>query len=252
MTTNRFENKIAVVTGGSTGMGLETARLLAAGGASVVIANRDADAGEAAAAAIDGTVDFVRTDVTDRDSLDALFAEVRERHGRLDLAFNNAGGPMAFGPVEAVDPDTWSADVALNLTSIFESMRSEIALMRETGGGAIVNNASNLGLVGIGAGVSAYVAAKHGVVGLTKAAALEVATDDIRINAIASGGVDTPLFRSTMGATEEGRQQVTSFHPIGRVAQADEIARVAGFLLSDDASFVTGSTVTADGGWTAQ
>lgn len=252
MRTIRSTDRVAVITGGTTGIGLETARILIEGGARVVLAARRQKEGEKAVAELGDRAEFVRTDVTEDADLDALFDHIDRHHGRLDLAFNNAGGPMSVGRVGEDDPAVWRQDVALNLTSIHASLQREIPRMLAGGGGAIVNNASNLGLVGIGAGVSAYVAAKHGVVGLTKAAALEVADRGIRINAIASGGVDTPLFRATMGATPEGRAQITSFHPIGRVAEASEIARTAAFLLSEDASFITATTLAADGGWTAQ
>ncbi|MGY2062575.1 SDR family NAD(P)-dependent oxidoreductase, partial [Nocardia gipuzkoensis] len=139
----------------------------------------------------------------------------------------------------------------LNLTAVFHGLRYQVPALVASGGGAILNNASNLGVVGMGS-VAPYVAAKHGVVGLTRAVALETAAQGVRVNAIASGAVDTPAFRNSMGATPEGEASVAALHPLGRIARPEEIASLCAYLLSDEASFVTGAAVSIDGGFTAQ
>jgi NAD(P)-dependent dehydrogenase (short-subunit alcohol dehydrogenase family) len=200
-----------------------------------------------------GDAVFVRTDVTDQSQVKALIDTALDRYGKLDIAFNNVGGvgEGSRGPLAEETEEGWRSTVDLNLTSVFYSMRHEIPAMLRTGGGSIINNASNLGAVAL-PGAAAYVAAKHGVVGLTRAAALEHATSGVRVNAILPAGVDTPLFRSTMGATPEGEAFITGRHPVGRIASPEEIAPVVVFLASDAASFTTGASFAVDGGWTAQ
>ncbi len=251
---SRFEGKVVLVTGGATGMGLAAARRLASEGAAVVLAGRRKDVGEEAAEGIrasGGTALFVPTDVTvEADVAQVVQVAVRE-FGRLDAAFNNAGGGQAFGPLATLEGEGFAADVALNLHSIFYSLKHEIPAILAAGGGAVLNNASNLGVVGM-AGAAPYVAAKHGVVGLTRSAALELAQQGVRVNALITGGVDTPMFRGSMGATAEGAATIAGLHPLGRVAQPEEIAGFVAYLLSSEASFVTGAALAVDGGWTAQ
>jgi NAD(P)-dependent dehydrogenase (short-subunit alcohol dehydrogenase family) len=251
---DRFTGKVVLVTGGATGMGLSTARRLAAEGAAVVVAGRRKDVGEDAAQGIrdtGGEALFVPTDVTVEADVAALVDTAVREYGRLDAAFNNAGGGRAFGPVAAVASDAFADDIALNLHSTFYCLKYEIPAMLAGGGGAVVNNASNLGVVGM-PGAAAYVAAKHGVIGLTRSAALELAQQGVRVNALVTGGVDTPMFRGTMGATADGAAHIAGLHPVGRVARADEIAGFVAYLLSAEASFVTGAALAIDGGWTAQ
>ncbi|TDD55655.1 SDR family NAD(P)-dependent oxidoreductase [Saccharopolyspora elongata] len=254
MNTARFESKVVLVTGATSGIGEATSRRLAAEGAAVVLGARSKDVGEQLAADIRGTGGralFVPTDVTVESEVAALVRAAMEEFGRLDGAFNNAGAVSAFGAVQDIDDNSWRAEIDLNLSGVFYGLKHQVPAILSSGGGAIVNNASNLGVVGMGS-VSPYTAAKHGVVGLTKAVALENAAQGIRVNAIASGAVDTPAFRSTMGATPEGEAQIAGLHPIGRVSKPEEIAAFVAFLLSDEASFITGANLSIDGGFTAQ
>lgn len=250
----RFEGKVVLVTGGTSGMGEAVARRVAAEGGSVVLGARREDLGDEVVAGIraaGGTAEFVPTDVTVEADVARLVGTAVDRFGRLDAAFNNAGGGSAFGPLPELSEQAWRADVDLNLTSTFFSLKHEVPALLAAGGGAIVNNASNLGVVGMPL-TGPYVAAKHAVVGLTRTAALEVAERGVRVNALVTGGVDTPMFRGTMGATPEGAAQIAGLHPVGRVARPEEIASFAAYLLSDESTFVTGAALAIDGGWTAR
>jgi NAD(P)-dependent dehydrogenase (short-subunit alcohol dehydrogenase family) len=177
-----------------------------------------------------------------------LVGVVLERFGRLDGAFNNVGGVAAGRSITDLDAAAWRAELDLNLTSVFHCVKHELpALRASAGGGAIVNNASVLGVAGAG-GMAAYAAAKHGVVGLTRAAALECARDGIRVNALVTHAVDTPLFHSLAG----DHVDAAGLSPIGRLSRPDEVAAFAAFLLSDEAAFVTGAALAVDGGYSAQ
>jgi NAD(P)-dependent dehydrogenase (short-subunit alcohol dehydrogenase family) len=253
----RFDGKVVLITGGNSGMGRAAALRLAQEGAAVVLGARRKDLGDETAQAIrsaGGQALFVPTDVTVEAEVAALVAAGLREFGHLDAAFNNAGGAgelSSFGPVPSLDARGWEADVALNLTSVFYSLKHEIPALLDAGGGAVLNNASNLGVVGM-PGASSYVAAKHGVVGLTRSAALELAEQGVRVNALVTGGVDTPMFRGTMGATDEGAAQIRGLHPVKRLAEPAEIASFVAYLLSDETSFITGAALAIDGGWTAQ
>lgn len=251
----KLEGKVAIITGATSGIGQQTAVDFAAEGAKVVVAGRRRQEGEAIVHEISeagGEATFIQTDVTDEQQVADLVRQTVERYGKLDVAFNNAGTVSAFGALPDQTREAWQAEIDVNLSSVFYSMKHEIPAMLGNGGGSIINNASQLGAVGIGGGAGPYVAAKHGVVGLTRAAALEQAQSGVRVNAILPAGVDTPLFRSTMGATAEGAAQIASLHPVNRVSQPSEISPLVVYLASDQASFVTGSALAIDGGWTAQ
>ena len=251
----RLQGKVALVTGASSGIGEAAAKAMAAQGARVVLAARrteelDRVAEEIRAAG--GEAVGVRTDVSVDEDLGNAVRTAEERFGGLDIAFNNAGSMGTMGLVAEQDPKTWGEDLFTVLTTTFMSMRHEIPALLRRGGGVIVNNASQLGVVGFGAGISAYVAGKHGVIGLTKAAALEYAPQNIRVNAVALASVDTPMYRSSVGASEEMTAYFNSLHPLGRIATPEEAASAVAYLAGDDAAFFTGSVLVMDGGWTAR
>jgi NAD(P)-dependent dehydrogenase (short-subunit alcohol dehydrogenase family) len=236
-----FEGKVAIVTGGASGIGKATAIELARRGAQVIVADVT-DAGEAVAKDIGGR--FVRTDVTDPGQVDALVAAC---DGRLDIAFNNAGTSGNFGNVADTSVDEWRRVVDLNLIGVYLCMRAEIPLMQAGGGGVIVNTSSGAGLMGF-AGLSAYVASKHAVIGLTKTAALEYARAGIRINAVCPGTVRTPMLEGFVGGDESALQAMGKMMPIGRLATPEEIAAAVVWLCSEQSVYVTGVAMPVDGG----
>lgn len=251
--TPDFNGKTAIVTGAAAGIGAAIARALARGGANVVAADLDRDGLERIVAEIEaaGAKAVAQpTDVTDPAQVEAMVETAESRFGGLDLAVNNAGigGPSA--PLADYPLEGWQKVIDVNLNGVFYGLRYQIAAMTRRGkGGAIVNMASILGSVGF-AQSPAYVAAKHGVVGLTKTAALEYAQQGIRINAVGPGFIDTPLVANAMDA--DARAGIAALHPMGRLGKDAEVAALTCFLLSDEASFITGSYHLVDGGYTAQ
>ena len=251
--TGRLASKVVVVTGGGTGIGRAVAGRASAEGAAVVIAGRRSDVGERAAAELreaGGRALFVATDVTVEGDVERLVQAAVAEFGRLDGAFNNAGGVAATGPVDTLAAPDWHADLAQNLTGVFYSLKFEIPAIAAAGGGSIVNNASIGGVRGI-PGMTAYTAAKHGVVGLSRSAALENAGRGVRVNALVTGNADTPLYRRLIGVPDDGELPGPAPNPTGRVAALAELASFVTYLLSDDAAFITGATLAVDGGATA-
>lgn len=249
MVTHDFSGRTALVTGGASGIGAEIARGLARAGAAVVIADLDAERGEAFAAELGSeTVYFRACDVADRAQVEDLVEHAVRRFTRIDLLFNNAG-IGCFGETPDLDPEVWDRVIAVDLNAVFYACRAAIPHMRRTGGGAIVNTASISGLAG-DYGFTAYNAAKAAVINYTRSLAIDHARDRIRVNALCPGLIDTPL---TAGA-----KQLAGVYdawidgiPMGRAGEPREMAAVALFLASDAASYVTGSVIVADGGATA-
>jgi NAD(P)-dependent dehydrogenase (short-subunit alcohol dehydrogenase family) len=249
--TKQFENKVAIVTGAGSGIGEAIARQLAEQGAMVVAADLNEKGASQVAAAIerDGrTAVGIRQDVGDPVSVKKSVEFALEKFGRLDVAVNNAGITGDLAPLADYSLEGWDKVIAVNLSGVFYGMKYQIPAMLRSGGGSIVNIASILGSVAA-RDSAGYNAAKHGVVGLTKTAALESSKDGVRVNAIGPGYIDTPLLQALEKEVYDG---LVGLHPIGRLGKPEEVAQLALFLASDRASFVTGSYHLVDGGYTAQ
>jgi NAD(P)-dependent dehydrogenase (short-subunit alcohol dehydrogenase family) len=253
MITHDFTAKVALVTGGTSGIGLATTRAFARAGAHVVIAARGEAGGRDACAALEregASVVFVPTDVRDDDSVAAAVERALSRFGRLDVAFNCAGAGGDMAPLERASQDVWDDVMAINARGVWLSMRHEIPAMLRSGGGAIVNMSSIYGAAGKAAH-HAYVASKHAVIGMTRSVALEYAGRGIRVNAICAGVTATLSMKGAALAVPELVNVLVAQHPLGRMASEEEIAAAVLWLCSDDAGYVTGTPLAVDGGFLA-
>jgi len=244
--------RIAIVTGAASGIGAATARLLSEQGAAVCCADVDTDGAAAVAASIAdrGGDAFARgVDVRSPEDNEALVEAVLERHGALHIAHLNAGVALTAS-IADLTPDEWDRVISTNLTSVFLGIRSCAPAIAAAGGGSIIATSSLAGFLAA-ASISAYVASKHGVLGLVKCAAVEFARQNIRVNAVCPGAIDTPILGPAHGDAEFLARHVAPGHPIGRVGQADEVAQVVAFLAGDGSSFMTGAGVAVDGGASA-
>lgn len=247
-----FENKVAMVTGASFGIGKAAAIAFAQRGAKVVIADWvENDETIKAIQAFGGSAVSVRCDVANPSDIKKLFETTIDTFGGVDYAFNNAGVEGINGLTHECTEENWERTININLKGVWLCMKHEISHMLKAGKGAIVNNASIAGLVGF-PGIPAYVASKHGVIGLTRNAALEYARQGIRVNAVCPGVIKTPMIDRFTGKDSAKEKQFENQEPIGRMGAPEEIAETVMWLCSDAAAFITGDAIPVDGGWTAQ
>lgn len=252
MNGQQFKGQVALVTGGASGIGQASALTLARGGAKVVIVDVNGELGEKTVATVKqagGESIFLNVDVSDPEAVEKMVADTVAAFGKLDISVNNAGIGGELNSTGSYSIAGWRKVIDVNLNSIFYCMRYEIPQMLKQGTGAILNMSSILGVVGF-ANASAYVAAKHGIIGLTKTAALEYGKQGIRINSIGPAFIKTPLISGVLD--EQAQIQLAALHAVGRMGEAQEVADLVAFLCSDQASFLTGGYYLVDGGYTAQ
>ena len=251
--TNAMRGKVALVTGASSGIGRATAIAFSAAGATVVVSDVDRPGGEETVSLIEnagGTATFIHADVSEAADVEALISGIVASHGQLDYAFNNAGIEGRQASIAEATEENWDRVTSIDLKGCFLCMKYELQQMLKQGSGSIVNCASIAGLVGF-PGTSAYVASKHGVIGLTKSAALECASTGIRVNAVCPGVIATPMVDRVTGKAPEAEAAMARMQPMERVGQPEEIAAAVLWLCSDAASFVTGIAMPVDGGYVA-
>ena len=254
--SGQLNGKVALITGGASGIGRATALTFAREGAKLIIADMNEDGGQQTVHMItehDGEATFVQVDVSRATEVEAMISKTVQTYGRLDCAHNNAGiGSRPRVLLHELSEESWERVISINLKGVWLCMKYEIIQMCTQGGGAIVNTASIMGLVGSWSRSGVYNASKHGVVGLTKTAALEYAKLGIRVNAVCPGYIRTPLIEEALTSNPEMEAQIVARHPVGRMGRPEEIAEAVMWLCSDAASFVTGHTMTVDGGYVAQ
>jgi NAD(P)-dependent dehydrogenase (short-subunit alcohol dehydrogenase family) len=249
-----FTGQVVLITGASHGIGKSTAIHFANSGAKVILSDIDSEAGLAVTSEIKGmgfSAHFVPCDVSSSKNISQLAKEISDRFGGVDIAFNNAGIEGHSNSTLECSEENWQRVIQTNLTSVFHCMSFEIQQMLKKGRGSIVNCSSIAGQIGF-PGIPAYVASKHGVLGLTKTAALENAKTGIRINAVCPGVIQTPMIDRFTQNNQDAKVQLANSAPLGRMGNPDEIATVVLWLCSDAASYVQGQAITVDGGWTAQ
>jgi NAD(P)-dependent dehydrogenase (short-subunit alcohol dehydrogenase family) len=243
----RLDGRVAVITGGCSGIGLATAKRFAAEGAHVVIGDIDTERGPATAEEISGA--FVKTDVTGKESVDALFAFAHNAYGRVDIAFNNAGiSPPDDDSILTTELDAWRRVQEVNLTSVYLCCKAALPYMLAQGKGSIINTASFVAVMGAATSQISYTASKGGVLSMTRELGVQFARQGVRVNALCPGPVNTPLLQELFAKDPERAARRLVHIPMGRFAEADEIASAALFLASDDSSFVTASQFLVDGG----
>jgi NAD(P)-dependent dehydrogenase (short-subunit alcohol dehydrogenase family) len=245
---DRFTGKVVFVTGAASGIGRAAAVAYAAEGARVAIVDRSADAlkqTEASVKNAGGDVLAIACDVSSPEQVEAAVKLVVERFGRLDVAFNNAGVENKASPLHEIDLEEWDRILGINLRGTFVCMKHEIAQMVRQGSGVVVNTSSGAGICGV-AGGAAYAASKHGIIGMTKSAALDYARQNIRVNAVLPGNIETPMMDRFTGGDI---QKAIDLEPVGRLGKPEEIAEAVLWMSSDPGGFVTGSAIVIDGGW---
>lgn len=250
----RLDGKVVLITGGASGIGRATALRVARDGAKVMIGDYVPEGALKTVAMIKeagGTADCIATDVSVPAQVEAMVARAVAAFGRLDCAFNNAGIAGAWNDTANYPEENFDRVIAINLKAVWLCMKYEIRQMLKEGGGAIVNTASAAGLIGL-PGACAYVAAKHGVVGLTRTAALEYAQKNIRVNCVCPGFIQTPMVERSLDAGQLSMDQINAWEPMGRIGAPEEIAESVLWLMSDAASFVTGHPMSIDGGYIAR
>ncbi|MHB1928730.1 MAG: 3-oxoacyl-ACP reductase [Acidimicrobiales bacterium] len=247
MSSGRLEGKVAVITGAASGIGAASAARFAADGASVVVADLAVEAGRAVAESVAGS--FVEADVTDRASVEAMYAHALSRYGRLDVCFNNAGvSPPDDDSILTTELDAWRRVQEVNLTSVYLCCKAALPILLEGGGGSIINTASFVALMGAATSQISYTASKGGVLALSRELGVQFARDGVRVNALCPGPVSTPLLQELFAKDPERAARRLVHIPMGRFGRAEEIAAAAAFLASEDASFITASTFVVDGG----